>query len=162
LAMLVGTPFPDLTLPSTSGARAHILYNRTVIFFYPYTGRPGHSDPEGWDTIPGAHGSTPQALGFSKLLPEFEKLGIQVCGVSFQTTEWQQEFVDRHKLPFPLLSDAARKLSTTLSLQTFRAGGNDYLVRRTIIVEKDLITHEMCPIETPKLNAEHTLKLLQP
>jgi peroxiredoxin len=160
--MLVGTPFPDLTLPSTTSAQTHILYDRTVIFFYPYTGRPGHPDPEGWDTIRGAHGSTPQALGFSKLYPEFEKRGIQVCGVSFQTTEWQQEFVDRHKLPFPLLSDAARKLTSALSLKTFKAGSNDYLVRRTIVVMSGHITHDIQPIPMPEKNAAEILQLLQP
>ena len=158
---LICKPFPNISLPSTTAAQDHIQRNRTVIFFYPYTGRPGHPDPEGWDNIPGAHGSTPQALAFSSLCPEFEKRGVNICGVSFQTTEWQQEFVDRHNLPFPLLSDSALKLTSALSLQTFKAGGIDYLVRRTIVVNSGSITHDIFPIPAPEKNAAHILQFLQ-
>ena len=131
------------------------------MFFYPYTGRPGHPDPEGWDDIPGAHGSTPQALAFQALYPEFENRGVQVCGVSFQTTDWQQEFVDRHKLRFPLFSDSARKLALAISLKTFKAGGDDYLVRRTIVVKNGHITHDVTSIPEPHKNAANMLQLLQ-
>jgi peroxiredoxin len=160
MVTLIGRQFPNIPLQSTLHP-IDFHTGITVIFFYPYTGRPGHPDPEGWDDIPGAHGSTPQALAFSALCPEFEKRGIQVCGVSFQTTDWQQEFVDRHKLRFPLLSDAARKLSTALSLQTFRAGKNDYLVRRTIVVKAGFITQDVHPIPAPEKNAADILQLLQ-
>jgi peroxiredoxin len=158
---LVGTQFPDIILPMTTGSLDRIQRDRTVMFFYPYTGRPGHADPEAWDDIPGAHGSTPQALAFSALHLEFEKRDTRVFGVSFQTTEWQQEFVNRHKLNFALLSDAARKLSSALSIQTFKAGGNDYLVRRTIVVQNGRITHDIFPILHPEQNADDCLQLLR-
>jgi peroxiredoxin len=161
VATLVGTAFPTITLPSTTIADDVMQHDRTVIFFYPYTGRPGHPDPEGWDDIPGAHGSTPQAIAFSTLYPEFEKLGVKVCGVSFQTTDWQQEFVERKQLRIPLLSDVDRKLASALSLQTFKAGATDFLVRRTIVVRYGRITDDVSSIPAPEKNAADILQLLQ-
>jgi peroxiredoxin len=156
---LIGKPLPNLMLPSTDGT-LQTFPSRIVLFFYPYTGKPGHPDPENWDNITGAHGSTPQARAFSKAYDEFTKLDLKICGVSFQTTEWQQEFAVRNNLRFPLLSDADRKLSSALDLETFRAGANDYLVRRTIIATNGLITHDFYPIPHPEENAADVLKAL--
>jgi peroxiredoxin len=157
---LIGWMLPNLTLPSTDG-RAYAFNSRIVLFFYPYTGKPGHPDPENWDNIPGAHGSTPQALAFSESYEEFTKLDVKIYGVSFQTTEWQKEFVKRNNLRFPLLSDAEHKLSSALGLATFRAGAQDFLVRRTIIVENTIITHDFYPIPNPEQNAADVWKALQ-
>ena len=157
---LIGTKFPNIPLPSTDGS-THILLTRSIFFFYPYTGKPGHPDPEGWDNIPGAHGSTPQALAFSETYAEFQKLDVNIYGVSFQTTVWQQEFATRHSLPFPLLSDVDRKLSSALNLQTFKAGADDFLVRRTLIVNNAVITHDLSPVPNPERNAADVLKAVQ-
>ena len=157
---LIGAKFPNISLPSTDGS-THIVHTHSVVFFYPYTGKPGHPDPEGWDNILGAHGSTPQALAFSKAYAEFQKHNVNIYGVSFQTTVWQQEFVTRHNLPFPLLSDVERKLSLALNLRTFKAGANDYLVRRTLIVNNAVITHDLSPVPNPERNAADVLKAVQ-
>ena len=160
MANLIGTLLPNLNLPSTDG-RPNTFHSRTVVFFYPYTGKPGHPDPENWDNILGAHGSTPQALAFSESYDAFAKLDVKIYGVSFQTTAWQQEFVTRNNLRYSLLSDADRKLSSALGLETFRAGGNDYLVRRTIISTNGVITHDFHPISYPEQDAADVLKALQ-
>ena len=67
---------PDVALPATDGTTVNpgLLRGRVVIFVYPYTGKPGVPDPPGWDQIFGAHGSTPQALAFSRLYPEFASI----------------------------------------------------------------------------------------
>lgn len=159
---LIGTKLPDITLPSTSGTpqRVGTLSGRSVLFFYPYTGKPAHPDPAGWDNIPGAHGSTPQSLAFSYSYPEFEKIGVKVFGVSFQSTEWQMDFVSRNNMHFPLLSDADRKMSSALALETFRAGDDVYLVRRTIVVTNGVISHDFYPVPVPAQNADDVLKAL--
>jgi peroxiredoxin len=159
VANLIGIRLPNIALASTDG-RQQTFNSRNVLFFYPYTGKPGHPDPENWDSIPGAHGSTPQALAFSMAYEEFAKFDVKIYGISLQTTEWQQEFVLRNKLRFPLLSDADRKLSSALGLETFRAGASDYLVRRTIIVSNGIITHDFYPITHPEQNAADVLKVL--
>ncbi len=160
MANLIGIRLPNIALASTEGY-PQTLNSRSVLFFYPYTGKPGHPDPENWDTIPGAHGSTPQALAFSNAYDEFTKFDVKIYGVSFQTNEWQKEFVTRNNLRFPLLSDADHKLSSALGLEIFRAGADDYLVRRTIIATNGLISHDFYPIPHPEKNAAEVLKALQ-
>ena len=102
VASLVGRRLPSADLPSTDGGTVNLsdIKGRVVLFIYPYTGRPDHPDPPGWDHIPGAHGSTPQARGFSEAYTEFQKFGMKVFGMSFQNSDWQREFVQRTSLPF--------------------------------------------------------------
>jgi peroxiredoxin len=157
---LIGTRCPRLDMPSTSGDTINVG-DRTVVVFYPYTGRPGQPDPPGWDHIAGAHGSTPQLLAFSAACNSFQTFHFNVCGVSFQSTEWQLEFATRNALLFPLLSDAERHVATALSLETFRAGDDDYLARRTLIVESGIITHDFFPVLLPETNARDVLDCLR-
>jgi peroxiredoxin len=103
---LAGGALPDVELPSTAGGVVNPLHEEgwVVYVFYPYTGRPGFSDPPNWDKIKGAHGSTPQNLAYSKLYPSYQNKTVKVFGVSLQSTDWQLEFVERSALAFPLLS----------------------------------------------------------
>ena len=159
---LIGTKLPDTGLVATDGRMvnpAHVA-GLGVYFCYPYTGRPGHADPAGWDAIPGAHGSTPQALGFSKAYEKYQKLGARVFGVSFQDVFWQREFVKRHSLGVPLLSDHGRKFSTALQLETFKAGLEDYLSRITLIAIDGNIVGLRFPVDVPARDAEETLALI--
>jgi peroxiredoxin len=155
---------PDVLLPSTAGAPVNLsmLKGRAVVFCYPFTGRPGHPDPQGWDDIPGAHGSTPQALAFSKLYGEFRNLGAKILGLSFLSTEWQQDFAARNQLPFPLLSDEQRDFANSLGLTAFKAGEQDYLTRRTFIIKDGVIILDVFPVSNPEENAPDVLRLLKP
>ena len=53
-----------------------------IVYCYPWTGRPGLPNPPGWDDIPGAHGSTPQAEGFRDLYAGFQQVDAAVFGLS--------------------------------------------------------------------------------
>ena len=66
-----GRRMPDIALPTTAGRSVSFarLPGRTIVYCYPWTGRPGLPNPPGWDDIPGAHGSTPQTEGFRDLMP---------------------------------------------------------------------------------------------
>jgi len=61
-----GRRMPDIELPTTAGRTVSLarLAGRSIVYCYPWTGRPGEPNPPGWDDIPGAHGSTPQLEGF--------------------------------------------------------------------------------------------------
>jgi peroxiredoxin len=63
---LTGAKLPDLALAATDGSMVNLarLKDRTVVYLYPRTGRPGQALPTGWDAIPGARGCTPQSCGF--------------------------------------------------------------------------------------------------
>ena len=163
VASLVGRRLPSADLPSTDGGTVNLsdIKGRLVLFIYPYTGRPNHPDPPGWDHIPGAHGSTPQARGFSEAYTEFQKFGMKVFGMSFQNSDWQREFVQRTSLAFPLLSDCDRRMASALGLETFKAGPEVYLSRRALVISDGLITHDFYPVRNPALNARDVLEVLR-
>jgi peroxiredoxin len=153
---------PDVALWSTDDTWVNLstLHGRSVVFCYPYTGRPDVPDPPGWDHIQGAHGSTPQALGFSALADQFETLGVKIFGIGFQNTDWQKHFVVRNALQFPLLSDEDRAFSNAMGLKTFAAGVQDFLVRRTFVIEAGLVLHDFENIPAPVENARDVLAVL--
>jgi peroxiredoxin len=132
-----------------------------VYFCYPYTGRPGYADPAGWDGIAGAHGSTPQALGFSEVYEKYQKLAVKVFGVSFQDVFWQSDFVKRNSLRVPLLSDHARKFADALQLETFKAGTDDYLKRITLVAVDGKTIGVRFPVDAPARDAKETLQLIE-
>lgn len=160
---LVGRRFPALQLPSTMGGTVNLAATpgHCVVFCYPYTGRPGVADPEGWDDIPGAHGSTPQSLAYSKLYQDFQNRNVSLFGLSLLPPEWQAEFAARTLLRVPLLSDETRLFSVTLSLPTFRAGDQLFLKRLTLVSRDATIVGVHEP-ERPEMDAAETLSLFQP
>lgn len=160
---LIGHRLPDLELASTGGSTFNLSdSNGTLaVFCFPYTGRPDHPNPQNWDNIPGAHGSTPQAQAFSMRYEEFKRLDVRVFGLSFQDTAWQREFVARTSLRVPLLSDHKKFFSNALGLPTFKAGADDYLQRITLVSKDGFITHVRYPIDVPENDAAETLKLIE-
>jgi peroxiredoxin len=150
-----GRRMPDIELPTTNGARVNFatLAGRVVLYCYPWTGRPGLPNPPGWDDIPGAHGSTPQAEGFRNLHDGFRALNAAIYGLSTQPTAYQQELVDRLGLPFALVSDAEFALARALALPTFETGGVTYLKRLTLGIEDGRIDRVYYPVALPAAHA---------
>src|SRR5690606_35897418 len=124
-AHLPGMVLPDLALPDTDGktVRPARLRGRHAIYIYPMTGRPDRPPPEGWNSIPGARGCTPQSCGFRDHFEALKALDTGVFGLSAQDSNWQREARERLHLPFPLLSDATLQLKTALRLPTFTVAG---------------------------------------
>lgn len=159
---LIGRVLPDVELPSSSGGfvSPKQVKGRAVYFFYPYTGRPGLPNPRGWDDIVGAHGSTPQALGYAAQFHVFRDLDVSIFGVSLLSQEWIADFVLRNLLPFELLSDDAGRFSQTLKLPRFSIDGVDYLTRLTMIATGGIISHVAFPVADPEKDAANTMELL--
>jgi len=154
-----GHPLPDISLPATSGEAVSLanLPGRWVVFIYPWTGRPGLSNPPDWDHIPGAHGSTPEAEGFRDHHEAYRAAGFGILGVSGQATADQQEFAARLALPFSLLSDASGALRDALRLPTFETGGVTYLKRVTIVLRDGRIEKTIYPVHPPHTHAADLL-----
>lgn len=159
--LLPGTPLPDIELPATRGEPVSLAraQGRAVVVIYPWTGGPGRSNPEGWDDIPGAHGSTPELEGFGRLHHGFSDVGVQVFGVSGQPLAEQAEFVERTGLPFPLLSDNTRQLATAMSLPVFKAGAKTFLRRLTLVLRDGAIEHVYYPVHPPDAHAREVMYL---
>jgi peroxiredoxin len=150
-----GQRLPDLELPTTAGRSVNLarLAGLAIVYCYPWTGRPGLPNPPGWDDIPGAHGSTPEAEGFRNLHAGFAQVGAEVLGLSTQPTAWQRELVERLGLPFEIASDEAFAFQRALSLPTFATGGVTYLKRLTLAVAGGRIARVYYPVAEPAAHA---------
>lgn len=160
---LPGTPMPHIELPSTTGrdvALDQLGPGRTVLYIYPLSGQPGVELPDGWNTIPGARGCTPEACGFRDHYAELRAAGVAVYGLSSQDTDYQAELAGRLGLPFPILSDPAHKLADALDLPTFSAGGQRLYKRLTLVVTDGRIERVFYPIFPPDQHAGEVLDWL--
>lgn len=153
---LSGLTLPPLALAATDGREVvlNALSGRTVIYVYPMTGRPGVPLPEGWDTIPGARGCTPQSCAFRDRHAELRALGAAVYGLSAQDSAYQREARERLHLPFELLSDPALQLAAALRLPTFEAAGMRLYKRLTLILDGARIAKVFYPVFPPDRNAQ--------
>lgn len=155
-----GLRLPDLPLPSTGEGPVNLaaLCGDFVVFIYPWTGRPGYSDPPGWDLIPGAHGSTPEALGFRDLAQDFAAKNYSIFGLSSVTSEWQAEFAQRLGINYLLLSDANFRFADALRLPRFAAGDATYLKRITLVCRLGTIVRTVYPVHPPDRHAASILE----
>jgi peroxiredoxin len=161
---LIGLHMPKILLRSTSGEIvdvSNLSAPRTVIYCYPMTGVPGQPLPEGWDSIPGARGCTPQSCSFRDHHQELLALHAEVFGLSTQTTLYQREMAERLHLPFAVLSDESFELCDTLQLPTFEADGTRLLKRLTLIVKANRIEHVFYPVFPPDKSADEVLAWLK-
>ncbi|WP_456365163.1 peroxiredoxin [Thermococcus sp.] len=95
--------FLDLKVIDEDGVekplRDVVLGRWTVLYFYPKDNTPG---------------CTTEAKEFSELLDEFERLGVQVVGVSRDSQRSHLRFKERHGLRVRLLSDPGAELHRAL------------------------------------------------
>jgi peroxiredoxin/DNA-binding transcriptional MerR regulator len=161
---LPGLEMPHTELRSTAGetiALEAMSEGRSVLYIYPLTGRPDTDLPDGWDAIPGARGCTPEACDFRDHHQDLTAAGgARVFGLSSQDTTYQQELVDRLRLPFSMLSDTDFRLANALSLPTFEAGGTRLYKRLTLIVRDEKIEHVFYPVFPPNEHAQQVLTWL--
>jgi thioredoxin-dependent peroxiredoxin len=88
-----GSKAPAFSLLSDSGDKVSLKDfkgKRVVLYFYPK------------DMTPGC---TVEACDFRDHLPKFKKLKMVVLGISKDSVERHQKFIEKYGLPFPLLSD---------------------------------------------------------
>ncbi|MBA2945621.1 MerR family transcriptional regulator [Streptomyces himalayensis] len=162
---LPGTKAPQIPLLNTAGKEIRLDAlgpRRTVIYIYPLTGRPGTDLPDGWNSIPGARGCTPETCGFRDHFQDLLEAGAgRVYGLSSQDTDYQNEIVERLGLPFDMLSDPTLVLADTLGLPTFEVDGMRLFKRLTLIVRDGVIEHAFYPIFPPNAHAQQVLTWLR-
>jgi len=98
MAIEEGKAAPAFTLPDGQGNRVSLkdfAGKDVILYFYPKDDTPG---------------CTKEACGFRDDWKTLQKLGAVVLGVSADSAESHQKFTAKYKLPFPLLSDADRKV----------------------------------------------------
>jgi len=100
ITLEAGDQAPDFALPDQDG-KVHRLADyegRTVVlYFYPKDDTPG---------------CTKEACSFRDRHAELQAAGAVVLGVSADDAASHRKFRDKYSLPFPLLSDAEKEVST--------------------------------------------------
>jgi peroxiredoxin len=160
---VVGSPVPDLALPSTLGGELRLAdagARLLVAYVYPMTGTPGEALPDGWDDIPGARGCTPQSCAYRDAVAEFQDLGAELVGISAQGPAEQAEFAEREHIPYPLLSDDGLRLAEALGLPTFEAEGRTFYRRLTLIAAAGRVVKVFYPVFPPDRDAAAVLAWL--
>jgi peroxiredoxin len=157
---LTGMRLPALRLAATDGRQVDLsaLPGRTVVYIYPRTGVPGVPLPDGWDSIPGARGCTPQSCSFRDHFDELKRVGVaHLFGLSTQDSDYQREAVQRLHLPFPLLSDAQLALTRAIDLPTFTVAGMILLKRMAWVVDDGVLTKVFYPVFPPDRSAQEVV-----
>jgi peroxiredoxin len=126
------------------------------------TGQPEGDLPVGWDTIPGARGCTTEACDFRDHHAELLESGAHaVYGLSSQDTDYQQELVQRLRLPFAMLADPGFTIASALRLPRFTAAGLTLYRRLTLVVRDGAIEHVFYPVFPPDRHAQQVLTWLR-
>jgi len=161
---LTGFELPSIALRATDGASVDLstLKGRSVVYIYPRTGRTDQALPTGWDAIAGARGCTPQSCQFREHASELKASGADhLFGLSVQSTNYQNETVERLHLPFALLSDEDFTFCDALNLPTFVADDMRLNKRMTLIIDNGTITHVFYPVFPPDANAGEVINWLK-
>ena len=98
MAIQEGKPAPAFALLDAAGKQVSLgdfAGKDLILYFYPRDDTPG---------------CTKEACGFRDDWKEIQKLNAVVVGVSSDSGESHRRFADKHRLPFPLLSDPDRKV----------------------------------------------------
>ena len=122
----IGDTAPDFTLADDRGARFHLRDHRgkpVVVEFY--------CEDE-------TDGCAVENAEFSALVPEFDKLGAAVVGVSPQSVESHRKFSVKHGFRQPLLADTDLVANQAYDVwQLKKLWGREYMgtVRTTFVID---------------------------
>ena len=93
-----GDAAPDFSAATSGGGKvslADFKGKNVILYFYPKDDTPG---------------CTKEACGFRDGFAEFQKRGAVIFGVSTDSAASHDKFVEKFKLPFPLLADEDKKI----------------------------------------------------
>jgi peroxiredoxin Q/BCP len=101
----IGDPVPQVATEDQNGKLvnlAEIAGNRYfLVYFYPKSFTPG---------------CTAQACSLRDAYEELQSKGVKIVGVSLDTVETQKKFQDAENLPFELLSDRDKKVTSAFGV----------------------------------------------
>lgn len=89
----IGDEIPDFTAKDEAGepiAKEDLLGSPFILYFYPKDDTPG---------------CTKEACNFRDVMEGMEDLSVEVIGISPDSPESHQKFIDKYGLNFPLISD---------------------------------------------------------
>ncbi len=147
----VGSKAPDFLLEDGEGVMhspAEFLGRRVVLYFYPKDNTPG---------------CTRQACAFAGAYSEFERLGVQVIGISRDSAASHRRFAEKYSLPFLILSDPERQAIEAYGVWQEKKNYGKVsfgVVRTTFIIDPEGNIERIMPKVKPDTNAAEILEYL--
>jgi len=124
----LGDKAPDFAIPDQDGTTVTLKKfkgKQVVLYFYPKDDTPG---------------CTKESCDFRDAMAAIKKTGAAILGVSFDGQTSHQKFIKKFSLPFPLLSDEQKTVSTAYGVYKEKSMyGKKYwgIERSTFIIDKD-------------------------
>lgn len=146
-----GSKAPDFTAVDQDGNKVKLSSfkgkKNVVLYFYPK------------DMTPGC---TTEACDFRDLHNKFKH--TQVLGVSVDSPERHQKFIEKYELPFTLISDEDKKVVQKYGVwQEKKLYGKTFMgiVRSTFLIDKEGVVRKVWPKVKVKGHAEEVLESLK-
>lgn len=151
LKLKVGDAAPKFSVATSGGGKislADYKGQNVILYFYPKDDTPG---------------CTKEACAFRDGFADFKKKGAVVLGVSPDPIKSHDKFVEKFKLPFPLLADEDKKIAEAYGVwgeKTFM--GRKYLGvhRVTFLIGPDGKIKKIWPTVKPEEHAAEVLAAL--
>ena len=122
----VGAQVPSFELPVSEGTKLSFPTGKAaVLYFYPKDDTPG---------------CTTEAIEFTQRKSEFEKLGIEIFGMSPDPIKKHEKFIAKHELGISLFSDEEKTALESFGVWVEKSMyGKTYMgvVRTTFLVDAD-------------------------
>ena len=152
LKLKEGDKAPEFTSTTNSGAQVSLKDFKgkpVVLYFYPKDDTPG---------------CTKEACAFRDAYAEFESAGAMVLGVSTDAVKSHIKFVEKFKLPFPLLADENKEIVEAYGVwgeKTFM--GRNYMGthRVTFLIGPDGKIAKIWPEVKPEEHATEVLEAVR-
>ena len=144
----IGTKAPNFTLKDKNGndvSLSDFIGKKVVLYFYPKDNTPG---------------CTRQACAFAGAYKQFEAKGVEVIGISKDSTASHVKFAEKYDLPFVLLSDPERIAIEAYGVwQEKKMYGKVTfgVVRTTFIIDENGNIEKVMPKVKPDTNAADIL-----
>ena len=146
--LTVGMKAPDFTLKDKDGnsvSLSDFIGKKVVVYFYPKDNTPG---------------CTRQACAFAGAYEEFRAKGVEVIGISKDSTASHVKFAEKYDLPFILLSDPELEVIKAYGVwQEKKLYGKVSMgvVRTTFVIDEEGKVERVMPKVKPDTNAAEIL-----
>ena len=144
----IGEKAPDFSVEDNSGTIRKLsdyAGKKLVLFFYPKANTPG---------------CTLEACNLRDNYARFQAQGYELLGVSADTKKKQQNWIDKHEFPFPLLADVDKEVIEAYKVwgpKKFMGREFDGIYRTTFVIDGQGVIQDIISKVKTK---EHAAQLL--
>lgn len=145
----IGDKAPDFTGKDQDGKEITLSQfkgDKLVLYFYPKDNTPG---------------CTSEACDLRDNYDKFLSKGYKVVGVSKDSPKSHQNFIEKHNLPFPLISDTETQIQQAYGVWGLKKMmGREYYgtIRKTFVIDKEGTIEDIIEKVNTKAHAKQILK----